>query len=128
MVQNLKEYLATHKCQGFKAVPHYSSTGDFVTCFFSNERCHEQRVDDLLTVYLSDETRKIVGCKLVGVKSILDSAERFGVGAGNGEVKLGLFLWVGALLTRDETQKQRYEELRHLAADVRLDRHELQRA
>lgn len=128
MAQDLNQYLETHKCQGFKPVPHYFPTGDFVSYFFSNERCHEQRVDDLLTVYLANDTKKLVGCKIEGVKHILDMAGNFGVRVDDGEVKLGLFFWMGASLAKDELQKGRYEELNRLAKDAAIDRREFKAA
>lgn len=87
MAQNLTEYLAGRKCQGFKAVPHYFPGGDFVTCYFSNEECFEQRVDDLLTVYLSMDTKELVGCKITGVKHVLQTAADFGVTGTEGDVR-----------------------------------------
>ncbi len=126
MAENLKDYLAAHTCKGFNPVPHYFASGDYATCFFSEERCHEKRVDDLVTVYLSNETKKLVGCKINGVKHILDSACGFGVSVDDGSVKLGLFFWMGASLATEEDQKQHYEELRELARDAALDRRQLQ--
>jgi len=125
MAENLKQYLESHKCRGFNPVPHYFPRGDFVTYFFHSDRCHAQRVDDLLTVYLANGTDELVGCKVKGVKHILNSAGDFGVTIGEGTVKLGLFFWLGASLARGEEQRRRYEELRHLAKDAGLSRQEL---
>ena len=128
MAQNLTEYLAGRKCQGFKAVPHYFPGGDFVTCYFSNEECFEQRVDDLLTVYLSMDTKELVGCKITGVKHVLQTAADFGVTGTEGDVRLGLFFFVGAALAKDDVQKGRYEELKRMAKDATVDPKELQTA
>jgi len=126
MAQNLKEYLAERKCQGFKPVPHYFANGDFVTYYLSDERCYAQRVDDLLTVYLSMQTHELAGCKIKGVRHILQTAGDFGVTIDGKDVRLGLFFFIGAAMAKDETQKRRYEQLRQIAKDAIVNRHELQ--
>src|SRR5437764_1273068 len=79
MAEDLKHYLQEHSCQGFRPIPHYFAAGDFVTYYFRNERCYAQRVDELLTVYLGQGTNELVGCKIIGVKHILETASTFGV-------------------------------------------------
>jgi hypothetical protein len=126
MAQDLKEYLAGKKCAGFDPVPHYFPTGDYVTYYFRNDRCFEQRLDDIVTVYLAMDTKELVGCKIKGVKHVLRMAGDFGVTLDDGDVRLGLFFFVGAALAKDDAQKDRYEELKRLAKDARVDRKELQ--
>jgi hypothetical protein len=128
MVQNLKQYLKEHKCKGFNPVPHYFPNGDFVSYFFRNDRCRAQRVDDLLTVYLAIETDELVGCKIKGVRHILETAGNFGVALDDGDLRLGLFFFVGAATAKDEDQKRRYDELGRIAKDATVDRRELQPA
>jgi len=128
MAQDLKEYLETHPPQGFRPVPHYFAQGDFVTYFFRNERAYSQRVDDILTVFLAFDTNELVGCKIKGVKHILQAAGDFGVSLDDGDVQLGLFFFVGASVAKDIDQKKRYDELRQVAKTATLDKRELQTA
>lgn len=128
MAQDLMEYLKTHPPEGFKPVPHYFPQGDFVTYYFRNDPCFAQRVDDLLTVYLAFETKELVGCKIKGVKHILQTAGDFGVSLDDGAVRLGVFFFVGASLAKDEGQRSRYAEIGREAKDVEMDRKELQGA
>jgi hypothetical protein len=102
MPQDLKQYLQEHKCKGFDPVPHYFPNGDFVTYYFRNERSFEQRVDELLTVYLAMETKELVGCKIKGVKHILSAAGDFGVTVEDGDLRLGLFFFVDAATAKSE--------------------------
>jgi hypothetical protein len=127
MAENLKEYLQTHKCKGFNSVPHYSALGDFVTYYFRDARAYEQRVDELLTVYLTMDSNELVGCKIKGVRHILQTAGDFGVAldAGKG-VRLGFFFFIGAAAAKDAKQKERYEELGRVAKDAVVDRKELE--
>jgi hypothetical protein len=108
---NLKQYLETHKCKGLNAVPHYFPRGDFVTYYFQNDRCFSQRVDDLLTVYLSQESKEIVGFKIKGVQHILRTAGNFEVTVEDGEIQLGFFFFIGAAMAKSEIQRRRYTEL-----------------
>jgi hypothetical protein len=128
MAQNLMEYLKAHPPQGFRPVPHYFPQGDFVTYYFRNDPCHAQRVDDLLTVFLTFDTNELVGCKIKGVKHILRTAGNFGVSLDAGAVRLGIFFFVGAALAKDEDQRSRYEEIGQKAKDVTMDRRELEAA
>jgi hypothetical protein len=124
MEQTLNEYLKTHKCQGFSPVPHYFPYGDYLTYYFRDDRAYEQRVDDLLTVYLSMATNELVGCKIKGVAHILRTAGDFDVRLDDGDVSLGLFFFVGASTASGEDRKKRYEELRKVAKGVKVKREE----
>jgi len=125
MATNLTEYLQQRTNMGFRPVPHYFPSGDFVSYFFRNDRCYAQRVDDLLTIYLAMETHELVGCKIKGVKHILQTDGAFGLTVHDGEIRLGLFFFVGALNASDATQRKHYQELGQVAKDAALDPSEL---
>jgi hypothetical protein len=128
MAQNLKEYLETNEAKGFRPVPHYFAQGDFVTYYLRNDRCYAQRLDDMVTIFLAFDSDVLVGCKIKGVKHILQTAGDFGVTLDDGAVQLGLFFFTGATMAKDEMQKKRYAELARMTKDVTLDRRELQPA
>ena len=125
MAQDLMEYLKTHPPQGFRPIPHYFPQGDFVTYYFRNDPSFAERVDDLLTVFLTFDTKELVGCKIKGVKHILQTAGDFGVTLDDGDVQLGLFFFVGASMAKEESQRKRYEQLRLVASAAILDKREL---
>jgi hypothetical protein len=126
MAENLTEYLQGTACQGFKAVPHYFASGDHVSYYFRNDPCFARRIDDLLTVYLSQDTRELVGCKIKGVRHILDTAGEFGVLLNDGQIRMGLFFFYGAARAEHEEQKRQYEELGKIAKEAVLPKGELQ--
>jgi hypothetical protein len=126
MAENLTEYLKEHPPQGWNAVPHYFPAEDYLTYYFRNDRCFSQRVDDLLTVYVSFETKELVGCKIKGVRHILQTAGDFEVTLDDGEVSLGFFFFVGASMAKDDAQRSRYEQIGKKAKDVRMKRKELE--
>ena len=120
MADDLKEYLKTHKSKGFHPVPHYSALGDFATFYFRDERAYAERVDDLLTVYRSMQTKELVGCKIKGVKHLLQTAGQFFVSIDAGNVKLAFFFALGEKVARDPEQKRLYQELAVIAKDAEL--------
>ena len=126
MAEDLMEYLKTHGPEGFRPVPHYFPQGDFVTYYFRNDPSFAQRVDDLLTVFVAFDTKELVGCKIKGIKHILQTAGDFGVSLDDGVVRLGMFFFVGASLAKDEEQRKRYEQIGRKAKDVTMDRKELE--
>jgi hypothetical protein len=126
MAEDLDEYLKNHSPKGFRPLPHYFAQGDFVTYYFRNDPSYAERVDDLLTVFLSFETKELVGCKIKGVKHILQTAGDFGVALDDGDVRLGIFFFVGAALARDEAQRTRYEQIGQKAKEVTVNRKELE--
>ncbi len=120
MADKLTEYLSEHPNKGFHPIPFYSELGDFVTYYARDERCFERRVDDLLTVYLSMATKELVGCKIKGVKHLLQTAGNFLVSIGSGQVKLAFFFAIVEKVASDPIQKRYYQELTSIAKDAEL--------
>lgn len=126
MASTLKEYLQVHRSGGFRAVAHYFPSGDYLTYFVADERCHAKRLDDIVTVYLADGSDKLVGCKVKGVRHILKTAEAFAVGVDGDGIRLGFFFFAGAApssIGREPVMKW-YNLLKEFA-DVTVDRKEI---
>ena len=120
-MENLSEYFEAKTPGKFRSAPHYFADGDFVSFYFSDERCYAKRVDDLLTVYYSDETDELVGCKIKGVALLLQTLkEDFAVVVVHGgRVQLGLlFLSAAACSTAED--KTHYRELGEHAKDASI--------
>jgi hypothetical protein len=120
MDEKLTEYLKEHPPKGFRPVPFYSEVGDIITFFSRDVRCYEERLDDLVTIYLSMEARELVGCKIKGVKHLLQTIGNFGVSIDSGKIKLAFFFVLGQKIARDPEQRRRYQELASIAKDVEL--------
>ena len=102
-------------------MPHYFPTGDYVTYYAKDERCYAERVDDLLTVFLSNETRELVGCKIKGVKRLLDAMGMFGVVVKRDDkVLLEMFFVLAKFSTKDQVQRRRYEEVIPFVKDTSI--------
>jgi hypothetical protein len=125
--KTLAEYLAEKpNCKGFNARPHYFQDGDFVSYYFREDPAFEERIDELLTIYFSMDTGEMVGCKIKGVRRILQELGNFSVTIEGGNVTLGL-LFVGAALV-NPSQKGQYEKLGSEHGKVPLDPEELRAA
>ena len=55
---DLDQYLAENPCKGFRPGPRYFPTGDYLTLYVKDGAVYAERVDDLLTVYLSMATAR----------------------------------------------------------------------
>jgi|SRR5579864_6089877 len=127
MEENLNEYLRGREPDGFTRRPFYSRDGDTLTYYFESDEAYSQRVDDLLTVYKSKQTDKLVGCKIKGVIRLLERLKNFGFALSpEGEsLKLNL-LFLSALGERPATVHHYYEELGRYTREAVVDSSELQ--
>ena len=60
MAEDLMSYLDGREATGFEPRPFYSPDGDFLTFYFREDDHYAERVDELLTVYLSMDTQELV--------------------------------------------------------------------
>lgn len=124
MAQELMEYLRGRKPRGFAAVPHYFPDGDFVSFYIANKRCFAERVDELLTVYRSFQTRELVGCKIKGVRRLLNGGGSIQVVVYDRPILLDVLI-IAAKNEAPEDAKDVYEELASITRRAVLDPKEL---
>ncbi|MGC8641526.1 MAG: hypothetical protein ACP5XB_16800, partial [Isosphaeraceae bacterium] len=75
----------------------------------------------MLTVYLAMESRELVGCKIKGVRRILETLGKFGVTVQDEDTDLKLrFLFLPGAISPEERRRKRYEELSRLTREVRI--------
>ena len=129
MAQDLMTYLEGRESAGFEPHPYYSPDGDFLTFFFRDDDHYAERVDELLTVYLSMKDGELVGCKIKGVRRILDTLDKFGVEIEDGGLLLSFLFLSGALLSGALSQNDQrvkwYEESSSRARGLRISPEEL---
>jgi len=124
---SLTEYLERNRpAKEFRPVLQYIPDGDCLTFYFKPDASYAERVDDLLTVYRSEETGELTGCEIKGVQCILKRLEKFGVRIMEKSVDLRI-LFAGYGLSVTEPKLAPLEELRQAAekADARVDADEL---
>ena len=133
MASELTDYIRSkRRSQEFRSVPYYSQEGDFLTLFLRNEDHYAKRVDSALTLYLSMKSNQLVGCKIKGVRRILETFGRleltrtFHHSEGEMELELRVLLAPGMALASDEEQVEHYDQLEAAVRDIRIDKRELQ--
>jgi hypothetical protein len=127
MVENLMQFLEGKEAQGFEPRPYYSADGDFLVFYFREEEALGERVDELLTVYRGIGTKELVGCKIKGVRRLVEKLRSFGVWieSENNALRLGL-LFLSAAVNQSPELQHYYEEMGRFSKNVSLDPAELQ--
>jgi hypothetical protein len=125
MAASLTEYLAEAKCGEFKPEPMYSVQGDFLTYFFDDDDAFEKRVDELLTIYISESTNDLVGCKIKGVSHILKTLGDFGVLIRNKKMMLSMLFLAGMAVSKTPESKEKYELIGKRTKDIPFNAEEL---
>jgi hypothetical protein len=122
MVEDLMQFLDGKMAQGFEPRPYYSPDGDFLVFYLREDEAFAERVDDLLTVYRSLETRELVGCKIKGVRRLVETLRNFGIfiEPEDKSLRLGL-LFLSAAYERPPERRHYYEEMGRFSKDVSLD-------
>lgn len=126
-MNELIKHLRENRPKPFRASAVYVQTGDYLIYLLKDVQHVSERLDDVITLYLERDSRELVGCKVKGVRHILDRAGAFSVGVSDGEdVKLGLFFFAGSSIPTkaDQFPKTKwYERLREWS-DVTVNRRE----
>jgi hypothetical protein len=60
----------------FQPSPEYDHHGDVLAFFLSAEECRAERMDELLTVYISDKSGKLVGFEVENVVHLLKGTSK----------------------------------------------------
>lgn len=131
MASELSEYVRANPPEGFRSRPYYSQEGDFLSVFFYDDDHFAERVDSVLTVYYSMEGRhKLVGCKVKGVRRILETLQHFNVvhtvQDGDAKVKIRILFLPGMALANDSQQREVYENVDKATGDLSVDASEFQ--
>ena len=125
MAQDFDTFLKGARCK-FVARAHYFVDGDFVTYYQADERCYAKRVDDLVTVYLSMATNKLVGCKIKGVRRLLREGGNFGVLVKDEGLRLSFLFLIGLTLNvADDERRKMYTECANATKAVFVDKREI---
>ena len=123
----LTEYLDGAEQNGFTPKPFYSREGDTLSFFAKDEEFHAARLDDVVTVYKSNESNELIGFKLKGVRRLLDRLGNFGILVTDNGVALGAIVMAACVEASNET-RQEYERLGPLSRNINIDPRELEPA
>lgn len=91
-----KVFEIVEKAEPFKPEAYYDPDGNCIEFIVKPDDFYAERVDDLLTVYYSEETKEIIGCLIKGVsafcKRLVEKLPGFAFEIEDGRVRLGLLL------------------------------------
>jgi hypothetical protein len=82
---------------------------------------NETRVDELLTIYLSEADHELVGCKIKGVSRILKTLDNFGVTIRDKQLMLSTLFLAGMAVSTSPVGKEKYELIGKRTQNVPLD-------
>ncbi len=126
-LNDIMEYVQANPPKGFTARPYYSAKGDCLFFYASNEDCYARRVNELLTIYHSMATHKVIGCKVKGVRSIIMNA--YGSYFVSQD-RLTSFVLAGLALGKEDAEQAAepslHNELGEVIKDIPMDLRELE--
>lgn len=116
--------------EGFQSIPQYFSDGDFITYFVKSAMFYAYRVDDLLTVYRSEDKNEIIGYKIKSVVTLLHEMSQYGIDViersyDDGDLKLNLLFMAAATLVPNPSTKETYRQLARMSKDASIPKGEL---
>ncbi len=117
----------------FSPTAYYNKVGDCVEFIVSSDSYYSVRIDDLVTVYYSYETKEIIGSVIKGVrglcKQLTSQCPGFAIEIENGRIRLAHLLLARMWSTErlDHVRGRTYKKLVQVAEESKLDA-ELQEA
>ena len=126
MADELMDYIKANPAKGFTPRPYYSAVGDCLIFYATNEDCYARRVNELLTVYQSMKTHRVIGCKIKGVRHIIINSLK---SYFNRRERLASFVLAGMALAKDADQVAEtslHNELGEVIRDIPLEMEELE--
>ena len=124
----LADYLSTAKHKGFKSAPRYFKHGDHLTYFVKEDRCHSMRVNELLTIYASVKDGSLVGCKVKGVKQVMENLKQMHILVCDEEVSIGLLFVSVAAITQEANTRDSVRDYAKQLPKTNVPKTELQLA
>jgi hypothetical protein len=122
MAHELTEYLSSRMPARFRPHPFYSEEGDFLTYFFEGVDHYADRMDDMLTVYVSMTDDHIVGFKLKGIANLWRTLGDYSLVVFDEDncVRLSLFLTAGLLRATEPDAFPVYQKFAQKTKGVRV--------
>ena len=120
---DLIRYIDEHPLTApFSPVAYYEPEEDALTFYFRSDPDYAKRIDDLLTVYLSLENDQLVGCRLKGIRRIVEDIGDFGVRLTDSRVPLRLvFLALLSSVPDGPTARKLFRELGRAATETNAE-------
>jgi hypothetical protein len=120
---DLKRYLEENAPTGeFTPCAHYDADADALTFYFSNEPDYARRLNSRVTIYLSEESNELVGCRVKGVRAVLEDIGAFDVSISHRKVKLKmLFVALHGSFSTDPDARSVYRHIGRVVGNTDLE-------
>ena len=103
----------------FRPYVEYSREADAINFYFKPDPEHSERINEHVTLYRSDLTNEVVGCRVKGISGIVESLPNF-VAIDHNDVKLKLIFW-SFMGPSDDAERVALNELAKNAGDLSLE-------
>jgi len=113
----------------FKPCAFYNRDGDCIESFFQPDDFYAERVDDLLTVYYSEESGELIGSVIKGVSQVFRDSPVRAILVDDGRVKISHLFVARASTLKEGTDQPhidiyrkliKYAEQNNLNAELQL--------
>jgi hypothetical protein len=118
-VERIKELLASNPVAiGFTPYHELNLDADALTIYFKPDADYSKRLNDHITLYLSIESQQIVGCRIKGIKGILDDLPNY-IEVRQPKLSLVFLPFRGAAV--DERERNAINELAQATRNMPLE-------
>lgn len=110
-------------CDGAKPefpVAYHDPDGDCIEVLVEPGAFYSERIDDLITVYYSEATGKIIGFLIKGIERILKADPKTQIVVQAGRIRVSDFVLVG-FLTQETADMHVYQKLRECVEPYHLE-------
>jgi hypothetical protein len=120
MVKDMKLEEFANRKPTFKPYARYCRESDCLEIFIGGDDAFAERVDDVLTVYWSeDQDDSLMGCEIHGVRALVRAAAAVGIEiAREGKLQLSALLAAYQGLHPDRIPVRNYEKLMRVAKQM----------
>lgn len=106
--------------EGFKPTVYCGEEEDALFFYFKNDPDYRKRINNRITLYISQETEEIVGCQIKGIRSILEDLPYF-IAAEHKRFRLSVVFAAFLGTVEDDDSRRAYRELGRAASEADLE-------
>lgn len=121
--EDLLTYLKSHKpAETFSRYAYYDEDADVLSLYFADGPYYAERINKRVTVFISSETEKLVGCAIKNVRSVLEDMKWFDAEIKLGKVKVKfLFLSFRGMFDDKNDQRECYRKLGEMVSEEEIE-------
>jgi len=103
----------------FSPYVEYSQEADAINVYFYPDADYSRRLTDHVTLFISIDTGRLVGCRIKGIAGILEDLPNY-INVDDGEIKLRLIFWSFRGSAETPEERSAFNELTQKAGDLVL--------